>query len=66
MRGAAVISTDDSPVEVRVVPPAEDLMIVNHVAHMLSDDTGFDTSFENVARDNEELEPAGAATCSKR
>jgi len=38
-RGAAVISADDSPVTVRVIPPAEDLMIVNHVVHLLSTST---------------------------
>jgi len=35
VRGAAVISTEDSPVTVRVIPPAEDLMIVNHVLRLL-------------------------------
>ncbi len=35
VRGEAIISTDDSAVTVRVIPPAEDLMIVNHVARML-------------------------------
>ena len=32
---AAVISADDSRVKVRVIPPAEDLMIVNHVVRLL-------------------------------
>ena len=32
VRGEAVISAEDSPVTVRVIPPAEDLIIVNHVA----------------------------------
>ncbi len=36
VRGAAVISAEDSPVTVRVIPPAEDLMIVNHVVRMLT------------------------------
>ena len=36
VRGAAVISAEDSPVVVRVIPPAEDLMIVNHVVLLLS------------------------------
>jgi acetate kinase len=35
-RGAAVISADGSPVTVRVIPPAEDLMIVNHVVRLMS------------------------------
>jgi acetate kinase len=35
VRGAAVISADDSPVTVRVIPPLEDLMIVNHVVRLL-------------------------------
>jgi len=37
VRGNAVISADSSPVEVRVIPPAEDLMIVNHVLRLLAD-----------------------------
>jgi acetate kinase len=35
VRGAAVISAADSPVIVRVIPPAEDLMIVNHVVRLM-------------------------------
>jgi acetate kinase len=35
VRGEAVISAENSPVTVRVIPPAEDLMIVNHVVRML-------------------------------
>ncbi len=35
VRGAAVISTANSPVTVRVIPPAEDLIIVNHVARLM-------------------------------
>ena len=35
VRGAVVISAADSPVTVRVIPPAEDLIIVNHVARLL-------------------------------
>jgi len=35
VRGAATISAENSPVTVRVIPPAEDLMIVNHVMRML-------------------------------
>jgi acetate kinase len=34
-RGEAVISSDHSPVTVRVIPPAEDLMIVEHVCRLL-------------------------------
>ena len=37
-RGDATISADDSPVTVRVIPPAEDLMIVNHVCRLLDTD----------------------------
>jgi acetate kinase len=37
VRGAAVISAADSPVTVRVIPPAEDLMIVNHVVRLMGD-----------------------------
>jgi acetate kinase len=37
VRGSAVISAEDSQVTVRVIPPAEDLMIVNHVVRMLAD-----------------------------
>ena len=37
VRGAAVISAENSPVAVRVIPPAEDLMIVNHVVRMLGE-----------------------------
>ena len=36
VRGQAVISAEDSPVTVRVIPPAEDLMIVNHVVRLLN------------------------------
>jgi acetate kinase len=36
VRGAAVISAENSLVTVRVIPPAEDLIIVNHVVRMLS------------------------------
>ena len=36
-RGAAVISADDSPVTVRVLPPLEDLIIVNHVVRLLGE-----------------------------
>jgi acetate kinase len=35
VRGEAVISTENSPVKVRVIPPAEDLIIVNHVVRLL-------------------------------
>jgi acetate kinase len=37
VRGAAIISTEDSPVTVRVLPPLEDLIIVNHVVRLLSE-----------------------------
>jgi acetate kinase len=36
VRGEAVISAENSPVTVRVIPPAEDLIIVNHVVRLLS------------------------------
>ena len=35
VRGEGVISADDSPVKVRVIPPAEDLIIVNHVVRLM-------------------------------
>jgi acetate kinase len=35
VRGAAVISAANSKVVVRVIPPAEDLMIVNHVVRLM-------------------------------
>ena len=35
VRGAALISAENSPVTVRVIPPAEDLMIVNHVVRLM-------------------------------
>ncbi len=35
VRGAALISAQHSPVLVRVIPPAEDLVIVNHVVRLL-------------------------------
>jgi acetate kinase len=37
VRGAAVISAEHSAVTVRVIPPAEDLMIVNHVVRLLDE-----------------------------
>jgi acetate kinase len=36
VRGEALISADNSRVKVRVIPPAEDLMIVNHVVRLLN------------------------------
>jgi acetate kinase len=36
IRGQSVISAHDFPVTVRVIPPAEDLIIVNHVVRLLS------------------------------
>jgi len=35
VRGEAVISGENSAVTVRVIPPAEDLIIVNHVVRLL-------------------------------
>ncbi|MFZ1941530.1 MAG: acetate/propionate family kinase [Terracidiphilus sp.] len=37
VRGAAVISAGSSKVTVRVIPPAEDLMIVNHVVRLMGE-----------------------------
>jgi acetate kinase len=37
VRGEATISAADSAVTVRVIPPAEDLMIVNHVMRLLTE-----------------------------
>jgi acetate kinase len=37
VRGAAVISSENSSVTVRIIPPAEDLMIVNHVIRLLAE-----------------------------
>jgi acetate kinase len=37
VRGAATISSEHSPVTVRVIPPAEDLMIVNHVVRLMGE-----------------------------
>ena len=37
VRGEAVISAENSPVIVRVIPPAEDLIIVNHVVRLLAE-----------------------------
>ncbi|MGH9605274.1 MAG: acetate/propionate family kinase [Terracidiphilus sp.] len=37
VRGEATISAEDSPVTVRVIPPAEDLIIVNHVIRLLNE-----------------------------
>lgn len=35
VRGEAIISAERSPVTVRVIPPAEDLIIVNHVLRLM-------------------------------
>ena len=37
VRSAAVISVENSPVTVRVIPPLEDLIIVNHVVRLLGE-----------------------------
>jgi acetate kinase len=37
VRGEAVISAANSPVVVRVIPPAEDLIMVNHVVRLLTE-----------------------------
>ena len=36
VRGEATISAEDSPATVRVIPPAEDLIIVNHVVSLMA------------------------------
>jgi acetate kinase len=36
VRGEAVISPENSPTIVRVIPPAEDLIIVNHVVRLMA------------------------------
>jgi acetate kinase len=38
VRGDATISAEDSRVTVRVIPPAEDLLIVNHVMRLLAEE----------------------------
>jgi acetate kinase len=40
VRGEALISADNSPVTVRVIPPAEDLVIVNHVVRLIGAEKG--------------------------
>ena len=37
VRGATIISAENSPVTVRVIPPLEDLMIVNHVVRLMGE-----------------------------
>jgi len=37
VRGSAMISAENSPVTVRTIPPAEDLIIVNHVVRLLGE-----------------------------
>jgi acetate kinase len=37
VRGEAVVSAANSPVTVRVIPPAEDLIIVNHVVRLMGE-----------------------------
>jgi acetate kinase len=49
VRGAAVISAENSPVIVRVIPPAEDLVIVNHVVRLLGRETTGNTEAASVA-----------------
>jgi acetate kinase len=44
VRAATVISADHSPVTVRVIPPAEDLIIVNHVVRLLANDQAFNAN----------------------
>lgn len=45
VRGSATISADHSPVTIRVIPPAEDLVIVNHVVRLLSCEQPVSTPF---------------------
>jgi acetate kinase len=49
VRGKAVISAEDSPVTVRVIPPAEDLIMVNHVVRMIAQDSGSPGSETRIA-----------------
>jgi acetate kinase len=56
-RGAAVISADCSPVTVRVIPPAEDLIIVNHVAKLLATESQLSEEELQVRRE-QSLQPA--------
>jgi acetate kinase len=51
IRGEAVISAENSPVTVRVIPPAEDLIIVNHVAFRMA-------AQEQQTRSEQALQPA--------
>jgi acetate kinase len=60
-RGAAVISAGGSAVQVRVIPPAEDLMIVNHVTRMLADHSSAHRSTARAGNADRELEPDEAA-----
>jgi acetate kinase len=46
VRGASVISAERSSVTVRVLPPAEDLIIVNHVVRLLSGKEEFSEAAE--------------------
>lgn len=48
VRGAAIVSTVDSPVTIRVIPPAEDLVIVNHVVRLLGCEEGNSTGLAEV------------------
>jgi len=52
VRGAAVVSTENSPVTIRVIPPAEDVVIVNHVVRLLGQESALST---------EVAEPVGAS-----
>jgi acetate kinase len=37
IQGAGLISAENSPVSVRVIPPAEDRMIVKHVVQLFAE-----------------------------
>ncbi len=57
VRGAAVISAENSRVTVRVIPPLEDLIIVNHVVRLLglvSGRPGFSRARRCAARQPDE------------
>ncbi len=48
VRGEAVISAENSPVTVRVIPPAEDLMIVNHVVRLLASKSPIESTWMRI------------------
>jgi acetate kinase len=65
-RGMAVISAEDSPVTVRVIPPAEDLIIVNHVVRLLSEESGSLAGLDQAESNVGELEAVAVTGCEIR